>query len=162
MKVFEDVVQAAEAAAVCREAVNRFCREQRELDEAIRSRIRRSREECGRELAYHKAVLADPAATVTQKRIGALEVERLESQTFTASAEEVLEFRRATEAALVAIEDYERVRQTFREALKVASDALKDLKEQVLPTMELKGRERDSVNQSADTFERFTCCGNFT
>lgn len=87
---------------------------------------------------------------------------QIDGETHRLFLQEVLEFRRATEAALVAIEDYERVRQTFREALKVASDALKDLKEQVLPTMELKGRERDSVNQSADTFERFTCCGNFT
>ena len=161
MNVFEDVVQAAEASAVCREAVNRFCREQRELDEVIRSRIRRSREECGRELTYHKAVLADPAATVTQKRIAAIEVERLESQVFTASAEEILEFHRATECAKDAISDYEQSKGRFREAHKAALDALGELKEKGAPSTELRGQAKDGVDRIADVFERFTSCGNF-
>lgn len=162
MNVFEDVVQAAEASETCREAVQFFRREQEDMDKAIRDRIRRSRKENAEAIAHNEEIMNNPQAPVTQKRIAGLELERLQSQVFSATAEEILEFRRATERAKDAILDYEKTKKHFREAHKAALDALNELKEQGAPSMELQGQAQDNVDRAADVFERFTSCGNFT
>lgn len=158
---FVTVQKKAEAFLLCKNAVDVFTRNLKEIDEAVKGRIRRQRGENNLRITLLKEAVNDPAASSTLRRMSALELESCEAATFTATVEEIMEFESAKGRAYDALHDMDTALREFREAHAAAEAELKKIKNTVIPPTYTRGFEEGIIDRTVDMWEKRTISGDF-